>query len=128
MTPPLLKRKSTQILLFIVSTAGTVIVLFGFIHQVHQTHARAVAREWHVALDASRKLPLGIERAEDFLARLKHIDTRYAPDEFKRAMANHIGALEADINALKTGQDFAPYDKALAQTQQELVVVSHKYE
>jgi hypothetical protein len=128
MMPPLLKRTSTQILLFIVCTVGTVFVVFGFIHQVRQTHARAVDREWRAALDASRKLPLGIERAEDFLARLKHIDTSYAPDEFKRAMANFIAALEADIIALKAGQDFAPYDKALAQAQQKLVVVSKKYE
>jgi hypothetical protein len=128
MTPPLLKCTLIRVLLFIVSTAVIAFVVFGFIHQIRQTHARAVDREWHSALDASKKLPLGIERADDFLARLKRIDLNYAPDEFKRAIADFIAALEADINALKAGQDIAPYDKALAQAQGNLVVVSSKYD
>jgi hypothetical protein len=128
MTPPLLKCTLIRVLLFIVSTSVIAFVVFGFIHQIRQTHARAVDREWHSALDASKKLPLGIERADDFLARLKRIDLNYAPDEFKRAIADFIAALEADINALKAGQDIAPYDKALAQAQGNLVVVSSKYD
>ena len=128
MTPLLLKCALIRVLLFIVSTAVIAFVVFGFIHQIRRTHARAVDREWHSALDAPKKLPRGIERADDFLARLKRIDLNYAPDEFKRAIADFIAALEADINALKAGQDIAPYDKALAQAQGNLVVVSSKYD
>ena len=128
MATPLLKRTSTQILIFIISTVGTVFVVFGFIHQVRQTHARDVDRAWRAALDASEKVPPGIGRAEDLLARLKRIDPGYAPDELKRAMADYIVALETDIDAFKAGRDIAPYDQALAQAQQKLAEASKKYE
>jgi len=127
MATPLLKRPSTQILLFIISTVGTVFVVFGFIHLVRQTHAREVAHKWSAALDASEKVPAGIGRAEDLLSRLKAIDMGYAPDEMKQALSGYIVAFQNSLDALKAGRDTAPFDKEMEQAHTKMVAAMHKY-
>jgi hypothetical protein len=127
MATPLLKRTSTQIVLFVVSTIGTVFVVFGFIHMVRQAHAREVAHKWSAALDASDKLPSGVGRAEDLLSRLKTIDMSYAPDEMKQALSAYIVAFQNWLDALKAGHDTAPFDREMERAHANMVVAMQKY-
>jgi hypothetical protein len=127
MATPLLKRTSTQIVLFIVSTIGTVFVVFGFIHMVHQAHAREVAHKWSAALDASEKLPPGVGRAEDLLSRLKAIDMGYAPDEMKQALSAYIVAFQNALDALKAGRGTAAFDKEMERAHANMVAAMQKY-
>ena len=52
-----------------------------------------------------RKVPAGLGRAEDLLARLKRIDPGYAPDELKQAIKDYIAALKGAFTALAARHD-----------------------
>jgi hypothetical protein len=128
MAGPFMERKSSQIVLLILALGIGVFSIFGFIGMVRQTHTRAVARDWGVALRESEKVPSGLGRAEDLLARLKRIDTGYAPDELKRAIADYINALEGSLDAAKAGRDTTSYDEAMDQAKQRMVAAAKKYD
>jgi hypothetical protein len=128
MAHPFLQRKSSQVVLLVVSVAFAAFCVHGFIDMVRQTHTRAVARDWSAAINESQKLPPGLGRAEDLLARLKRIDTGYAPDEFKHAIADYISALQGAFDASKGGRDTTQFDKAMAEARERMVAIAGKYD
>jgi hypothetical protein len=125
---PLLKKTSTQIVLFVISTVGTIFVIRGFIFQVRQTHAKAVARNWGAAIEQSEKIPPGLGRAEDMLSRFKRIDLGYAPDELKQAISDYITAFQNSLDAAKTGRDTSGSDKAMEEARLRMVAAVKKYD
>ena len=56
-------------------------------------------------MDEARKLPPGLARGEDFLRRLKAIDTSYLPPEMKQALSDYIEADERGLIAIEAGRD-----------------------
>jgi hypothetical protein len=125
---PLIQRKSTQGVVAILSIVMLPVVIWAWIGFVRQTHTRAVARDWGTALRENDKVPPGLGRAEDLLARLKRIDTGYAPDELKSAVHDYIADLEGSIEAAKAGHDTTSYDQAMDQAKQRLIAVAKKYD
>jgi hypothetical protein len=65
--------------------------------------------------------PPGITRAEEFVRRLKAIDTGRAPAEVKHALAEYAAAMEQALVALKAGQDTAPFDRRIGERRQSLI-------
>lgn len=100
----------------------------GFIGMVRQTHTRAVARDWGAAIEQSQKVPPGFGRADDLLARLKAIDTGYAPVELKQAISDYILALQNSIDAAKADRDTATFDKAMNEAKQKMVTIARQYD
>jgi hypothetical protein len=125
---PLLQKKSTQIALVVFSTAIAVLSVRGFIFQVHQTHVRAVARDWSAAIEQSEKLPPGLGRAEDMLSRLKSVDLGYSPDEFKHAIRDYIAAFQNSLDEAKAGRDTSIPDKAMEEARLRMAAVAKKYD
>src|SRR5256885_1993930 len=126
--PPLMQRKSTQVVAAILSVVILPVLIWAWIGFVRQTHTRAVARDWGTALRENDKVQPGLGRAEDLLARLKRIDTGYAPDELKSAVHDYIAALEGSIEAAKAGHDTASYDQAMDQAKQRMIAVAMKHD
>ena len=115
------KRKPVRVAFCIFSVLFSAYCLYGFIGLIHQTHTRAVEREFSAAVDELQKSPPGIERAEVFLKRLKAIDPGYAPAAVKQALRDYISAMEQELDALKAGQDTKRYDAAVADAKQRLI-------
>jgi hypothetical protein len=128
MPHPFLQKKSTQVVLLVASLALAALSINGFVGMVRQAHTRTVARDWSAALEESQKLPPGLGRAEDLLARLKRIDTGYAPDEFKHAITDYINALQGAIDAAKGGHNTTQFDKAMADARERMVAIAKKYD
>ena len=126
--PALLQKKASQVVLLVFSLGLAVFCIHGFIGMVRQTHTRAVERDWDAALRESGKVPAGLGRAEDLLARLKRIDPGYAPDELKQAITDYIAALKGAIDAAKAGRDTASYDEAMNQARDKLITTAKKYD
>ena len=124
---PFLKRKSGKAFLIIGGVIALVYSVQGWGHLREMTHTRALDRDLKIALDASRSHPAGIAQMEDFLARLKRIDTGYAPTDVKAALADYIAALEAAIKAFRAGEDLAPYDREMEKAQKKLAAVVNEH-
>jgi hypothetical protein len=115
-----MKKKSTLILLLILSVLIAVFCIQAFMGIVHQRRTRTVERDFGAALHQLQESPPGVQRVETFVARLKAIETGSAPAEVKQALQDYVTALERSVDAAKTGRDLAPYDPAIAQAKQKL--------
>ena len=124
----LLKHKPARIAFGVVCILFSAYCIHGFVDLVHQTHARAVMREYVAAFKESQKTPPGIERAEFFVKRLKAIDPGYAPADVKDALHDYINAIEQGLDALKAGRDTKPYDDAMANAKERLVECAKKWD
>ena len=122
------KRKSYQVAFGIFSIVLAVYTIHGFIGLVRQTHTRALQREFGAAVTRLEKSPPGIDRAETFVSTLKKIDPGYAPPEVKKALHDYIAAFQQSLDALKAGQDTAPYDPAIAEARNRLITSVRKYD
>ena len=123
MATPFLKRKSGKAFLAIAGVIALVYSLQGWGHLREMTHTRALDRDLKTALDASHSQPAGIAQLENFLVRLKRIDTGHAPAAVKEALADYIVALEAAIKAFRAGENLAPYDAEMEKAQKKLAAV-----
>jgi hypothetical protein len=128
MAAPLMQRKSTQVLAGILSLVVLPLLIWLWIGFIHQTHARAVAREWGAAIQQSEKLPAGMGRAEDMLSRFKRIDLGYAPDDLKQAIRDYIAAFQQSVDAAKAGQDTSVPDKTMEEARLRMVSAMKKYD
>ena len=127
MTTPFLKRKSGKAFLIIAGVIALVFSLQGWGHLREMTHTRALDRDLKTALDASRSQPAGIAQMEDFLLRLKRIDTGHAPAEVKGALADYVAALEAALRAFTAGESLVPYDLEMDKAQKKLAAVVNEH-
>src|SRR3954453_17399093 len=96
----LLKTKLGRIGFLGLVIASGVFSVYGFIGLVRRTHVRFVDEDLGKAWTESQKLPPGFERGEDFLRRLKAIDTNYLPQEMKQALFDYIAAYERGLIAM----------------------------
>ena len=127
MATPFLKRKSGQALLVTASVVALLYSFRGWGHLREMTHTRALDRNLKTALDASRSQPAGIAQMEDFLVRLKRIDTGHAPAEVKGALADYIAALEAALRAFRAGESLVPYDLEMDKAQKKLAAAVNEH-
>jgi hypothetical protein len=128
MTAPLMERKSTKVLLRILSVVMLPFSIWLWIGFIHRTHARAVAREWGAAIEQSERLPAGMGRAEDMLSRFKRIDLGYAPNDLKQAIHDYIAAFQQSLDAAKAGKDTSASDKAMEEARLRMVSTIKKYD
>jgi hypothetical protein len=128
MTTPMMQRKSVKALAAVFPVVMLPLFIWLWIDFVHQTHARAVAREWGAAIKQSEKLPPGIGRAEDMLSRFKRIDLGYAPDDVKQAIHDYIAAFQQSVDAAKAGKDTSIPDKAMEEARLRMVSAIKRYE
>ena len=124
----LMKKKSTLVLLLILSALIAVFCIQGFTGIVHARRTRVVERDFGAALHQLQESPPGVQRVETFVAKLKAIETGYAPTEVKQALQNYVAAVEQSVDAAKAGRDTAPYDPAIAQAKQKLVDSVREYD
>jgi hypothetical protein len=82
----------------------------------------------NAALQDAERVPPGLERAEKYLSRLKVIDTGYAPDDLKEALADYTSALEQSIDAAKAGRGTTPFDQHMAEAKQRIVAIAKRYD
>jgi len=122
-----MKRKSAQIYLCIFSVCFCVYSIYGFVDLVHQSHARAIGRDFGRASEELQKSPPGMERVEVFVKRLKEINPGYAPAEVKQALSDYISATEQGLDAIKAGRDSHQYDAAMADARERLIAGVKKH-
>src|SRR4051794_10655592 len=113
MATPFLKRKSVAVVGCLIGIGSGIFSVFGFIHQVHRTHAYAVLREFGEAYEKAEEFPPGLLRAEDALFRYKRIELGYASAEFKRATADYIASVQGVVDAMKAHEDINRFDKSM---------------
>lgn len=123
----LVKRKSVYAAAGLLVICYSAYCLYDFIGMAHRSSTRNVMQELITIAAASEKSPPGMARAEQFLRRLKAVDTRSAPPEVKAALQDYIAAFEGGIEARKSGRDFAQYDLACAEAKQRLAGCFEKY-
>ena len=82
----------------------------------------------NAALQEAEQVPPGLETAEKYLSRLKVIDTGYAPDDLKQALADYVSALEQSIDAAKAHRDTAPFDQRMDEAKQRIVAIVKRYD
>ena len=116
-----MKKKSTLLLLLILSALIAVFCIQGFMGIVHQRRTRTVEGDFGAALHQLQESPPGVQRVETFVTRLKAIETGYAPAEVKQALQVYVAAVEQSVDAAKAGRDTAPYDPVIAEAKQKLV-------
>lgn len=74
-------------------------VLSGAHGIVRQQHARYVIRECMAATQSLERSPPGFARAEEFIRRIRAVDTSGAPGDLVKALHDHADALERSIAA-----------------------------
>ena len=72
------------------------------------------------ARNAIEKMPPGLDRADEFMRRLKAINPGHASPEVKQALQGYIAAMEQSLLAMKSHQDPAPLERICAQKSQIL--------
>jgi hypothetical protein len=121
-------KKSTRILVLILSLLIAVLCIQVFVGFVRQACTRTVEVGFGAALRQLQESPPGPQRAKTFVARLKAINTDHAPAEVKRALQDYITAVERSLDALTAGRDIAPFDSAIAEARQRLVESVREYD
>jgi hypothetical protein len=121
-------KKSTRILLLILSLLIAVFCIQVFLGFVHRAGTKTVEVGFGAALHQLRDSPPGPQRAKVFVARLKAINTDHAPAEVKQALQDYIVAVERSLDAITAGRSSAPYDRAIAAANQRLVDSVREYD
>ena len=114
-------KKSTRILLLILSLLIAVFCIQVLVGFVHRGCTRTVEADFGAALHQLQESSPGPQRAKVFVAKLKAINTDHAPAEVKQALQGYIAAVERFLDALTTGRNIAPYNRAIAAANQRLV-------
>ena len=113
-------KKSTRILVLILSLLIAVFCIQVFVGFVHRAYTRTVEAGFGAALHQLQESPPEPQRAKVFVARLKAINTDHAPAEVKQALQDYIAAVERFLDALTAGRNIAPYNHAIAAANQRL--------
>jgi hypothetical protein len=124
----LLQRKSVRIGLGVGIILFNACMVYAWVEFVHQTHTRAIERDFARAVEQWEQAPPGVERVEKFVQALKKIDPGYAPAEVKSALRDYTSALEQSLGALRSGRDTSQYEKAMEEARQRLLASVKKYD
>lgn len=119
--------KIGQATFFLFSIAGGIFAVYGLAHLVRVTHVRSLDQDLGTAWTESQKLPPGFARGEDFLRRLKAINTDHAPPELKQALLDYIAAYEKGLMAMEAGRDAPAESKAMAEARERMIAIEQKY-
>jgi 4-amino-4-deoxy-L-arabinose transferase-like glycosyltransferase len=122
------QRKSVQIPLGIIMVIWLPFLIRGWIYTARQSNTWDVEQKMNAALQELQKGPPGLARAEKYLARLKAINTGYAPDDLKQALADYASALEQSIEAMKADHDTTPFDHRMNDAKQRMIAIEKRYE
>ena len=76
---------------------------------------RKVDRQIGKVIKLWRSRPEGIERAEEFIERIRKINTSRAPPDVREALTEYVNALDDALDAYKSGQKTARFDVVIAQ-------------
>src|SRR5688572_3749375 len=117
--------KRVRIVLVLVVVLASVLV--GVRGIVRHYHAGQVIRECMAATDALQKSPPGFERVDEFIRRIRAIDTRGAPDDLVAALHEHIDLLDQSIQAVREGKDHQQLDKQVAAAKERFATKVKKY-
>jgi len=109
------------ILLFLTSS------VYCWVKIVSMTRTRQVSRDLYSVVDQVARKPPTIERATEFIQKLRAINTDYAPAEVKRALKDYINAAEQSLQAWKAGQNTKIYDQKIQEQNQILQASLKKY-
>ena len=102
-------------------------VLVGARGIVRQQHAGRVIRECMAATEALHNSPPGFERGEEFIRRIRAIDTRGAPNDLVAALHEHIDLLDRSVRAAREGKDHEQLDKQVAEAKERFATKVKKY-
>ena len=122
-----LKSKLGRFALLLFLTLGGVFSVYIFAHLVPETHVQFIGQGLGAAWTESQKLPPGFARGEDFLRRLKAINTDHAPPELKQALSDYIAACEKGLIAMEAGRDAPAESKAMAEARERMIAIERKY-
>ena len=94
---------------------------------IARQHARHVIRECMAATEAMEKSPPGFARADEFVRRIRAIDTTGAPKDLVDALHEHIDLLDRSLIAARAGQDTKELDERVAAAKERFAAVVRKY-
>ena len=89
--------------------------------------ARHVIRECMAATEAMEKSPPGFARADEFVRRIRAIDTKGAPKDLVDALHEHIDLLERSLIAARAGNDTKVLDAQVAAAKERFATAVRKY-
>ncbi len=120
-------RRHLAILTLIISVS--LLLCFGEnpLNGVYKLHAHRIANDVYSAVDTLQKSPPGIARANDFVRRLKAIDTSCAPDELKKALHDYIAATERILKLSESTSALAATNTSMEVEKLKLVTTLRKW-
>ena len=123
-------RKRLRKLGFVILPLGLVLLAFYFFSNLDgasQEHAQRVIRECMAATEALEKSPPGFTRAEEFIRRIRAIDTRGAPHDLVTALNEHIDLLDQSVAAFRQGKDHKQLDEQVGAAKERFATEVRKY-
>ncbi|HSI14501.1 MAG TPA: hypothetical protein VK961_20795 [Chthoniobacter sp.] len=120
-------QRQLQILLAIGSPLLLAWCIYDFAGMVRHRDTRYIVEQMNAAENSLEHSPPGIERADEFVRRLKKIDTAHAPTEVKQALADYATAMEEGLAVLRAQKDATSFDRVIAEKKQSLLIAVEKY-
>ena len=87
-----------------------------------------VERDYLAAVQQLNKSPAGVQRAEDFVQRVRAISAENAPSEIQQDLRDYADALDQALQAYKNGGDTKARDQKSADIKSKLVADLKKYD
>ncbi|HEY1769956.1 MAG TPA: hypothetical protein VGG02_06845 [Chthoniobacterales bacterium] len=100
---------------------------YGVFTEIRQNRVRSFDQQLGAAWREAQKLPPGFGRGEDFLARLKAIDTTSLPADLRQALSDYIAAYQAGVEAFMAGRDDPASSKKMGQALLRIRALEQKY-
>jgi hypothetical protein len=100
---------------------------FNVLGTASRQQARRVIRECMAATEALDKSPPGFARAEEFIRRIRAIDTHGAPQDLVDALHADADALARGLAAAHDGKDTKELDEQAAAAKERLAKLIRKY-
>jgi hypothetical protein len=93
---------------------------YTFLYLTPHARIHQVEREYVAAVEHLNQSPPGIQRAEEYLQRLRAINTQHAPSQIQQDLRDYTDTVEQSLNVLKAGGDASVFDKKFAEEKAKL--------
>jgi len=122
MLAPIVKSKKWMILfgMLLVFNLCCIPQIIETVRAGRKLPVRRLERGLNEAMDVLRKSPPGIARAEEFLRKLRAVDTQSTPDDLKQALQDYITATQQGLDVLKSGGSMIGPEKKMAAASEKL--------
>lgn len=122
-------ENGSQLAILALLTSASLLICFGEnpLNGVYKLHAHRIANDVYSAVDTLQKSPPGIARANDFVNRLKAIDTSCAPDELKKALHDYIVAAEGILRSYESSNVLAATNTSMEVEKLKLITAIRKW-